>query len=98
MSIKETKEQIAGYSPYDGWASLHSGDDSSPTILHISRLRALADSHTALLEAAKAVFEAEQDRASGDCSYIENYCEFHGNVKPCRVEVLGGAINQAEAQ
>jgi hypothetical protein len=55
MSIKETKEQIAGYSPYDGWASLHSGDDSSPTILHISRLRALADSHTALLEAAKDV-------------------------------------------
>jgi hypothetical protein len=56
MSIKETKEQIAAYPTYDGWASLHSGDDSSPTILHISRLKALADSHTALLEAAKVCY------------------------------------------
>jgi hypothetical protein len=56
MSIKQTKEQIAAYPTYDGWVSLHSGDDSNPTVLPISRLIALASSHTALLEAAKAGF------------------------------------------
>jgi hypothetical protein len=93
MSIKETKEQIAGM-PSDVLRLFCGGVLDCDT----DDLKELADSHTALLEAAKAVFEAEQDRASGDCSYIENYCEFHGNVKPCRVEVLGAAINQAEAQ
>jgi predicted deacylase len=58
MSIKQTKEQIAAYPTYDGWASLHSGDDSSPTVMPISHLIALANSHTALLEAAKGFIAA----------------------------------------
>jgi hypothetical protein len=56
MSIKETKEQIAGI---DGayWIDQRELDTSGKILFRVSPddLKALADSHTALLEAAKDV-------------------------------------------
>jgi hypothetical protein len=52
MSIKETKEQIADLK----WAHfVNQNDGTSP--IEVPDLKALADSHTALLEAAKGIDE-----------------------------------------
>jgi hypothetical protein len=85
MTIKQTKEQIAGLDAYD-IAGVDGNEVCQSTDLHTDDLKALADSHTALLEAAKGVW-AFRDSVESPMSDDQLY--------PA-MDVLGAAIEQAE--
>ena len=65
MSISKTKEQIAALVPgksYSGdWVDAPYNDLPEFTASGVADLKALADSHTELLEAAKAMISYVQD-------------------------------------
>jgi hypothetical protein len=91
MSIAKTKEQIAkaAKGEYLGtlvWLDRAIGDEEQTELGTIGDHKALADSHTALLEAAKGVW-AFRDSVESPMSDDQLY--------PA-MDVLGAAIEQAE--
>jgi hypothetical protein len=84
MSITKTKEQIWQLADESGIAEWHEGR-WDPTDLRATDLHDLADSHTALLEAAKSL-------------YTDHALDFLMTRKPAWVDVLKKAIEQAEGE